>query len=371
MQNKMKFLKNIFAFIAVAAAALGCSGTVDESTLPVLKAGDTEIDLATESGTELTVTYSGRDVTSDSDFFVNGKSIPGNFFTPEGEGVYTICAVYSGITSNEVEVSVVNTNQKVESKYERHVNIIEFTGAWCINCPKGYTEMMGKLSLPSMSKYREFIHLCAFHDNTGGKDVMAIPATQDVFKLFKGLAYPSFVTDLRNVEGNFGNLTESGISNVQSSVLASFNDYPAHCGVAVSSTLNESGTEASVTVKVASELTSEYRVLLLVVEDKVLAPETPQKTPMFSEGDPDYIHKHVVRKVATSYSGTFTGEKITSDGKISSGEEASKTWTVAVDSSWKPEDTEIYALVLDSTGSVNNMNVCGLDNGNSDYNLKK
>ncbi len=372
MPNNMKFIGKISALLSVAILAAGCSGTSED--LPVLSVSDTEIDLATESSAEFTVTFNGEDVTADAEIYSSGSAsaVP-SVFTPTAVGTYTFYAVYDGKQSGNVKISVINSKDDVgdESKYQRLVNIIEFTGAWCINCPKGYTEMMGKLEYPTMAKYRDFIHLCAFHDNTGGKDVMAIDATQDVFKLFKGLAYPSFVTDLRNVEGNYGILTDGGISNLQPSIISSFEDYPAHCGVAVSSAMNADKTSAEVTVKVASELTSDYKVLLLVVEDKVLAPETPQKTPMLSNGDPEYIHKHVVRKVATSYSRVFTGEKITEDGKIKSGEEASKTWTVAVDNVWKLQDTEIYALVLDANGYVNNMNVCAIDNGNSDYILKK
>ncbi len=368
----MRILKNILYFVAVAVAALGCGGTVDDSTLPVLEPSAGEIDLASESGVSLKVTFEGVDVTADSEIFVSGSVTPvGNFFAPEEPGTYSLHAIYDGRQSETVDVNVINTMQNLESRYERQVCLMEFTGAWCINCPDGYSKMMMILSKPSMAKYNENIHICAFHSNMEGGDALAIDATQDVFKLFKGLSYPSFVTDLRNVEGQYGVLTDDGSANLQPSIEASFKDYPAHCGVAVSSDLNDAKTEAAVSVKVTSELTSEYRVVLLVVEDKVLAPETPQKSPLYSNGDPDYVHKHAVRQVATTYKGTFTGEKVTDDGKIKAGEEAGKTWNVRIDSKWNLDNTEIYALVLDRNGYVNNMNVCHIADGKSDYILKK
>ncbi len=368
MKSRMRFFRSIFALVSAAAVMVGCSGTVDDSSLPVLAVSDEEIDLATETEAEFTVTYNGQDVTAESEFFLNGSTAPykGNVFTPEEEGSYSFHAEYDGKISNVVTVNVVDSNPKVESKYERHVLLAEFTGAWCVNCPKGYTEMMGKLELPSMKKYRDFIHLCAFHSDVEGKDGLAIPATQDVFGLFKGLAYPSFVTDLRNVDGHFGNLTEDGISNVQPSLIASFEDYPAHCGVAVSSDVNEG--KAKVNVKVASELTSVYRVVVLVVENGIVY---PQKSPMYPDGQEDYIHNHVVRRIVTKYVNTFTGEKITDDGRITAGEEASGVWEFDVDGEWNLGNTEIYALVLDSRGYVNNMNHCPVDNGESGYKMKK
>lgn len=363
MLNKMKILKNTFAALS-AAVLLSCSGNVDDTSLPVLKAGDVEIDLASETRTEFTVTYNGADVTGESVISSPTAEVNGNVFMPQQEGTYSFVAEYSGRLSNEVTVNVIDSSPEyVESKYDRHVCVIEFTGAWCINCPEGYDKMMGVLSKPSMAKYKENIHICAFHSDLEGTDTLAIPATQDVFKLFDGLAYPSFATDLRES----GVLTSEGISLFQPSIMASFNDYPAHCGVAVSSTLNPDGTEAEVTARVMSEKTSDYRVVILVVQDRI---KGWQKTPMFSEGQPDYNHSHVVRKVVTSYTGTFTGEKLTDDGRIAAGSEASKTWTVDIDSRWVLENTEIYAIVLDKDGYVNNMNVCHIDGGDSGYDLK-
>ena len=362
----MKF-RNILAFVA-ASFICACSGNVDDSSLPVLTASMEEADLAKGDKVTFTVTYNGQDVTSDaviSDALSAASSkLPAPEFTPETEGTYVFVAEYNGKLSNTVTVEVVNTAPAVvESKYQRHVSLVEFTGAWCINCPEGYDKLMLVLSKPSMAKYKDRIHMCAFHSNAEGTDSLAIPATQDLIKCFTGMAYPSFATDLRDS----GVLTADGISLLQPSLMASFNDYPAHCGVAVSSSLNDDASKAEVTVKVASELTSEYRVVVLVVQDKIRG---WQKSPTYSEGQPDYNHSHVVRKVVTSYSGTFTGEKLTDDGKIAAGEEKSKTWSVDIDSKWVLDNTEIYALALDADGYVNNMNVCHIDGGDSGYDLK-
>ena len=361
----MRYLKDILLLIAVSLFVFACSGNVDEQSLPVLTVSDTEIDLASETSAEFTVTFNGMDVTAESSIYSTSSELDlaGNVFTPETTGSNTFVAEYEGKVSLPVSVEVINSKPSVESKFQKNVCIIEFTGAWCINCPGGYDNMMLQLSKPSMSKYSDKIHLAAFHSNLEGTDSLAIQATQDVFKLFKGLAYPSFVVDMRDS----GLLTSDGIGLFVPAVQSSFNDYGVHCGVAVSSTLNAGKTSADVSVKVESEFTSEYRVIVLVVQDRI---KGWQKTPTYSEGTSNYTHKHVVRQVVTEYADTFTGEKITADGVIAAGTQASKSWEVAIDGKWNLEYTEIYALVLDANGYVNNMNVCKIDGGNSDFDLK-
>lgn len=360
----MKIITYISAVLTAVTVLFGCSGNLDSSALPVLTVDDSEIDLATEPQAVFTVTYNGQDVTSESKIYSTLSSIElkGNIYVPEREGEHVFVAEYAGMTSESVTVTVTDSGlASVESKFDRHVSVIEFTGAWCVNCPEGYDKMKGILAYPQLAKYKDNIHLCAFHSDAEGTDTLAIAQTQDLFKMFKGLAYPSFVTDMRTS----GVLTDDGVANFRPSIEASFTEHLPHCGVAVSSTL--AADKAEVTVRLTSEKASQYRVVVLVVQDKIRG---WQKTPTYSDGQDDYNHRHVVRKVVTAYADTFTGEKLTEDGRIAAGQEASKTWNVDIDRRWVLENTQIYALALDGNGFVNNMNVCAIDGGDSGYDYK-
>ena len=365
MLNNMKKIRNILFFMAALPALFACSGTVDADSLPILSADKTTLDLSLGDKAVMTVMYNGQDVTAESEiFFVqDDRVLTGNVFVPEVEGEYLFLAKYAGLESPSIKITVTGALAVVTEKFDRHVCIVEFTGAWCINCPEGYSKMMGILSKPTLAKYKENIHICAFHSNLEGTDSLAVAQTQDLFKLFNGLAYPSFTTDLRDS----GVLTSEGISSFQPSIMTSFNEYPAHCGVAVSSVLSEDAASAKVTVRLESERTEAYRVVVLVVQNNI---KGYQKTPEYPDGLDTYNHAHVVRKVVTSYKGTFTGEKMTEDGIIAAGKEASKEWTVDVDRKWVLENTEIYALALDAEGHVNNMNVCSIMGGDSGFDLK-
>lgn len=361
----MRYLRNIFALLAAVAMLFSCSGTIDDLSLPVLTVSAEQIDLATESQVEFTVTYNGQDVTAEASIYSTSTELKldSNIFVPESTGIVIFVAKYDGKISLPKTVEVINSKPDVESKYARKIFVAEFTGAWCINCPDGYKNMTGALSRPSSAKYKESMHLAAFHSNLEGTDTLGIDATQHVIKLFKGLAYPSYAVDLRDA----GLLTADGIGQFLPAMQASLEDFGAHCGVAVASSLTADKSKAEVTVKLASEFQTEYRVIILVVQDKI---KGWQKTPDYSDGTGDYNHRHVVRKVVTSYGDTFTGEKLTDNGVIAAGEEKTKTWTVDIDSKWVLENTEIYALALDANGYVNNMNVCAIDGGDSGYELK-
>lgn len=363
IQSKMKIMRNIL-LTAFSFLLLSCSGNVDDSALPVLEVSDTEIDLASETSAVFTVKYNGVDVTGDAEIFstLSTMEFDGTVFTPVNTGSAAFTAEYDGKESNTVIVNVINSKPQVESRYDRHVCVMEFTGASCAFCPAGYDLMMGILSNPSMSPYRENIHICAFHSEEMGPDTLAIDATSDVKKLFGTLELPSFAVDMRDS----GVLSSDGSAMFRPAVMASFDDYPAHCGVAVSSDVISDGRQARVEVGIASDYTTEYRVVLLVVQNKITG---YQKHGSYGELD-DYMHNHVVRKVITSYTGTFTGEKITEDGVIPAGDEASSAWTIDIDDRWVIENTYVYALALDRNGYVNNMNVCPIDGGNSSYDIK-
>ena len=348
--------------LAFGAALFSCSGNIDDSSLPVLEVSDAEIDLATETQAVFTVKYNGMDITADASIISEAEGLEGNVYTPSEPCTAIFKAVYNGLESNEVTVTVINTEVKIESKYDRHVLVAEFTGASCAFCPEGYDNMSMQLSKPKMAKYKPYLHICAFHSEEMGPDSLAIAATMDLKNTFSGLDLPSYTIDFRDA----GGLNTDGLAGFNTAIETSFNDYTSHCGVAVSSALSADRQSAEIQVKVASELTSEYRVVVLVVQDKIVG---YQKHGTYGELD-DYTHKHVVRQVVTQYVGRFAGEKITADGKIVAGEEASKTWTVAIDKRWVLENTEVYALAIDSNGYVNNMNVCAIDGGDSAYDLK-
>ena len=143
MQNNMKIRTIVSAALAVLTVLCGCTGNVDTSSLPVLQASDTEIDLASESQAAFTVTYNGEDVTEAAEILsdVTSGEFDGRIYRPLGTGSATFHAKYNGMTSNEVTVNVIDSDPQIETRFKKHACVMEFTGASCAFCPAGYDRL--------------------------------------------------------------------------------------------------------------------------------------------------------------------------------------------------------------------------------------
>ena len=180
--NKMKILRNIF-FSMMAVILVSCTGTVDEAARPVLMAENVEVDLAQPADVVFTVSYNGADVTNGSKIYTSDGilTLDNAIFTPSEVGDYEFVAEYNGVLSLPLTISVIDTTPEVvESKFVRKVCVAEFTGAWCINCPRGYSNMDFVFSLPAMRQFKDDIHIAAFHSDLEEADSLAIQATQAV-----------------------------------------------------------------------------------------------------------------------------------------------------------------------------------------------
>lgn len=337
---------------AAAAVSFSCAGPAaeDDPVKVVLTMDKSEIAADGKDAVTFTVTRGSEDCTSDAEIIVNGKVIVGRTYTTAVPGTYVCSAAIDGMRSEEVSFEALTMTVE-NSRYEKHVALWEFTGAWCTMCPSGYSTMNFILSRDEA--YSRTVHMMAFHSNSSGDDVLAIPETDEIQSHFDiaALGFPSFMMDMYK-SGGLAEATE--FRNALEDVFAG---NTPHCGVAVSSVIE--GASAKVTVKVASELAMSYRVAVFVVEDHIKA---PQKDGMLSHDE--YDHRHVVRKVVSS---SFLGDRLAT---LAAGEEAVKEYEIELDQNWDLANTSVYALAISSREFVNNMNICPIDGGDSDYNLK-
>ena len=240
-----------------------------------------------------------------------------------------------------------------ESQFQKHIALWEFTGAWCANCPAGYTNMNFILSTNSL--FTDYVHPMAFHSNTSDTDDLAIEATDKIMMDMNvtALGFPSYVVDM-----HYGGSLVEGV-NLKEHLYEAMEDNPAYCGVAVSSELTDGN--ASVVVKIHSEIDAVWRCGVYVVEDKV---KYYQKDGM--KEHENYTHRHVVREIVSA---TYRGDRI-GNGTAAAGTEVEKTYDIKVDQAWNLENTYIYVIAIDANGYANNLNYCLLNGGVSDYKRK-
>lgn len=232
--------------------------------------------------------------------------------------------------------------------FNRHVAIFEFTGTTCTFCPGGYTYLKYLIEDYFSEKT---VHIMAFHDTK--EDPMGTPLTHEIYNAFQLTSYPSFIVDMRDAYSN------DNKSSLRESINRSFEQYPATCGIALSSSCDASGNGA-VEAKLCASSNGNYRLALYIVEDGIVAPQING----FGQIEDDYTHNHVVRKLLSKI---YEGDSV---GSLDAGEESIKNYSFTLESSWNIDNCSIYAIAIDHNGYVNNVAVCPL-NGSSPYDYAK
>lgn len=324
---------------ALMAGLMACSGTQEELDLTIVTSTDS---FPADGKSKVTVSvFEGKaDVTSNSVIYEkeSGRVIDGGVFSTTESGEYFFYAEYNGRTTDYVKVTA---EQVVESQFVRNICLMEFTDASCSFCPDA-SRYIDRIILSK----NENVHLMSFHE----KDQWRSEQFAVLFEKFSLSATPSASVDMRSGDG-----LDSGKRDwVKNSVSESQTAYPAHCGVAVSSQVVQG--VVNVDVKLYSELSSEYYIAVYVVEDGLIGYQLDG-----SLGSDNYYHQFVVRMMLSE---TVYGDSM---GKVNAGSEKSAEYDFECNTEWNLEKTYIYALAIDSDGFVNNMQVCLLDGGNTDY----
>lgn len=342
-------LKTMGCCILASLTLAACSGTAaDEGGTLTLNAGKSTIDANGKDKVTFTVISSGRDVTKEAEVrcVTTGQVVTDATFTTSEPNTYVFEASYGNAVSEQVSVTAYEVKP---SEFLRKVCIMEFTATSCTYCPDGYRRIENVLE-----EYPEQLYLISMHPEIyfGIADPMGIPQTEELMKMFKIGEYPYTMVDMRDATGAYA-------KNVRDAFQKSLDEYPARCGVSVSSVYSESDSKAQVTVKVHSEKEADYRIALYVVEDGIIS---PQKDNAYGGNwRDDYVHHKVARRIVGD---NVSGEKF---GKVLRDEEVTKSWEIPLEQSWNIDKLYIYALVIDEDGTVNNMNACLVKNGDSGY----
>lgn len=301
----------------------------------------------------------GDDVTANATIrcITTGETLNGNSFTATAAGTYEFEASYKDYKSNIVKISVTAANNEEPEppvtgdtkNFVRHIAVMEFTGTWCTWCPDGYSLLT--LVLKSFN-YTERAHILALHDKSGGEDPMGLPLTNEINNAFGPVAYPGFLIDLRDA-GEIG----SNSSGIRNALKRSDNEFPAHAGVALSTTYDESSKSGKITARVFSNTDDTYRIALYILEDGIIASQKSGSIVI-----DNYAHDHVVRQMLSA---SYKGDRV---GDLVAGQEVSVEYDFTL-SAEAAEKCSVCAMIIDGTGYVNNVNVCPLVDGAVDYDV--
>lgn len=249
------------------------------------------------------------------------------------------CAVGSS-----ADYLLIGDESAVESRFERNVCVMEFTGQWCSYCPEGAQ----LLEFLASDIYPGQVLALAFHN----ADDFTISAEAELANKYKITDYPSYLTDLREA----GSLSGSGC---RLSIETSLYESQTHSSVAAASQVADGVCQ--VDAKLFSEKSMEYRMAAYAVEDKIVSWQTTSG----NSRNENYVHRHVVRKLLSS---SVAGDAL---GVVNADQEKEHLYEFNVDPSWNLENMSVVVLAIDKDGHVNNTAQCALNGGSVEYEMKK
>ena len=177
-------------------------------------------------------------------------------------------------------------NEEGGAFYRRSL-ILEFTGTWCVNCPK-----MENAVKEAQTQRPGRIVSVGVHCLTADKMAL-MPLSNDLITRFGVKAYPSVVTDLDK---------ESLVTVASAELLLAQCDRllegrPESAGISIQSKIEGGRAEVSVEAKLVRA--GDYSLHVLLLEDGVVAAQVGAAS--------DYVHNNVLR--AWTDSEAFAGRK--------------------------------------------------------------
>ena len=305
---------------------LSCVGQKDDPALEVRLVADlTALNVTAGEQATFTVFSGAEDVTADAEIrnVTDGTILEGNVFAPTEAGEWSFVASIDGEESEPLAISAIVIADEGKDYYRRSL-VLDFTGTWCVNCPKMEAAIEETMEARPGRIVPISVHCMAV-------DPMYLkPTSDDLVKQFSVKAYPSAVVDMDS---------ESLISESSSALLQSHIDRlpeargPA-AGVRIESVLE--GDRYTVTAEIKVVRDGEYTLSILELEDGIVAKQTG--------GSENHIHNNVLR----SWTDCFTVRD------LKEGETGRSSISRPVSSSSR------FVAVVRRNGIVDNVVTCAL-----------
>jgi hypothetical protein len=218
----------------------------------------------------------------------------------------------------------------------QNILVEEFTGARCVNCPAGSSELARLQGV-----YGDQLIIVAIH---AGSFARPYPESREDFRTSEGdallnylgqpLGYPSAIINRKLYDGEVDLQLSRSLWPLflqqESERLATMELAPR---VRYDSTSREVTYNLDLTL-LEGNLSSDVRLSLMVVEDNVadlqLTPDGP---------DEQYVHRHNLRDMLTA----ATGNSLPDDWEV--GQAISRQFTYQLPSDWKQENVSLVAVV--------------------------
>lgn len=222
-------------------------------------------------------------------------------------------------------------------KGERVVLLEEFTGKGCTNCPKGSREIENLLALYPNNLVVVSIHAGLFADpaifDVGEYDLRTDEGEQLYDYLGPIIGYPTGVVNRREFNSDLQHSSNAWGAYI----LEEFEDDPL-ADFTIENIYNP-GNRLLITQVEGEALTAisgDIRISVMLTENGIVDAQDDQEAGGIVD---DYVHKHVLRDMATK----FDGDPLAS--QLNEGEHFQESFSLILDEDWVAEACEVVVFI--------------------------
>ena len=270
-------MRKWFYILLLLMPMLSCVGQKDDPAQEVRLVADlTALNVTAGEQATFTVFSGAEDVTADAEIrnVTDGTVLEGNVFAPAEAGEWTFVASIDGTESEPLLISAIVIADEGKDYFRRSL-VLDFTGTWCVNCPKMEAAIEETMEARPGRVVPVSVHCMSI-------DPMYLkPVSDNLAKKFGVSAYPSAVVDL-DPESL---VSESSPALLQSHIDRLLEARGAAAGIRIESTLEDGNYTVKAEMKAVRD--GDYTLSVLVLEDGLVASQTG--------GSKDHIHNNVLR----------------------------------------------------------------------------
>lgn len=228
--------------------------------------------------------------------------------------------------------------QPENTSFNHKILLLQHTGTYCSNCPNLMTSLR---ELAQMEEYADKYQHVAAHSYNQEGDPAYSQAAANLSQAFGDGYYPELTFNL--TKENTG--TSLAVSTI-TGIIDGLHKETADVGIAAAAGLSNKNVGVNVQIKAAKS--GQYRIAVWVLEDGIRGKQ---------EGATDdwmNTHSNAVRVMAgNTLNMRIYGEKV---GELQEGQTAEKTFSVALDETWNPENCKVL-IVVNSAGTDGRYNL--------------
>lgn len=281
-------LKQIYNILVVGFTLLGMFSCNNEdiSTITAIKLTSSNAQLLIDQEFSFEVKANNSEiVTGDAIIRVDGETITNGVFSSSEPGEFEVQAFYQ-----DMESEIVNISAVYPSGYIQNVLVEDYTGTWCVNCPK----LSWAIELAKQASDKVVSVGIHAYDTMemSGYEVLTDEFTDDEYGI---TIYPTGMINRINTWDNVVQNTEA---------VTNLTGYGAPLGLSINSSVNGTNIDATIEVGFYEDVAMPLRLVVYLTENGLIY---DQQNSTEYYGGPglavDFEHNDVLRAIYTNHLG--------------------------------------------------------------------